>query len=111
MKGRGGESNRPVHSHHWNNPAELLLIDSDDVGNSVERLFSQNLLRHLWQQHSINHSGQEGMALGRGSTVSVLRLSRKHLPPHLHLSERKASTTELRAHGRHHRTQDPNEGG
>ena len=63
--GMGDKSTRPALSHQWNNPAKLLLVDSQHVGNIVEILFSQHLFGHLWQQHSINHGGQERMALGK----------------------------------------------
>ena len=61
----GAKSIRPVLSHQWNNPAKLLLVESDDVGNGVEVLFSQHLLWRLWQHHSVNHGGQERVDLGK----------------------------------------------
>ena len=61
----GDKSTRPALSHQWKNPAKLLLVDSDDVGNGVEVLFSQHLFWHLWQHHSVNHGGQERIGLGK----------------------------------------------
>ena len=61
----GDKFMRPALSHQRQNPAKLLLVDSDDVGNSVEVLFSQHLFWHLWQQHSVNHGGQERIGLGK----------------------------------------------
>lgn len=66
-------------SHHWKKPAKLMLVDSDDVGHGVEFLFSQNLFRHLWQQHAINDRGQEGMALGRMASWCLGFPSRGHI--------------------------------
>ena len=43
----GDKSMRPALSHQRQNPAKLLLVDSDDVGNGVEVLFSQHLFWHL----------------------------------------------------------------
>ena len=63
--GRGDKSMRPALSHQRQNPAKLLLVDSDNVGNGVEVLFSQHLFWHLWQQHSVNHGGQESIGLGK----------------------------------------------
>ena len=56
---------KSVLSHQWQDPAKLLLVDSDDVGNSVEVLFSQHLHGHLWQHHSVHHGGQERIGLGK----------------------------------------------
>ena len=50
-------------SHHWNDPAKLMLVDAHHVGDSVETLLSQNLFWCLWQNYSINHSREEGIAL------------------------------------------------
>lgn len=61
----GDKFMRPALSHQRQNPAKLLLVDSDDVGNSVEVLFSQHLFWHLRQQHSVNHGGQERIGLGK----------------------------------------------
>ena len=64
MMGRGDRSMRPALSHQRQKPAKLLLVDSNDVGNGAEVLFSQHLFWHLWQQHSVNHGGQESIVLG-----------------------------------------------
>lgn len=73
--GASVECEKPALSHRWQKPAKLLLVDSHDVGDSVEILLSQNLFRHLGQQHSIHHSGQEGMALGKRAVWSPLEVS------------------------------------
>ena len=57
------ESKRSVHSHRWNDPAKLLLVDAHYVGDSAETLLSQDLFWCLWQNYSINHSREEGIAL------------------------------------------------
>ena len=54
---------RSIHSHHWNDPAKLLLVDAHHVGDSVEALLSQDLFWSLWQEHSITHSREEGIGL------------------------------------------------
>ena len=56
---------RSIHSHHWKDPAKLLLVDAHHVGDSVEALLSQDLFWSLWQEHSINHSGQGVIFLGK----------------------------------------------
>ena len=56
-------SKRSVHSHRWNDPAKLLLVDAHYVGDSAETLLSQDLFWCLWQNYSINHSREEGIAL------------------------------------------------
>lgn len=58
-------SKRAVHTHNWNDPAKLLLVDSYYIGESVDILFSQHLFRCLGQQHTINNSGQQRIVLGR----------------------------------------------
>lgn len=63
---RGGTSKRLAHSHHRKEPAELLLVDSKEIRDGVEFLLSQYLFRHLRQEHAINHSGGEDLALRRG---------------------------------------------
>lgn len=65
-------------SHQWQKPAKLLLVDSDDVGNGVEVLFSQHLFWQLWQHHSISHGGQERMGLGRGQSIVWASPSSSH---------------------------------
>ena len=74
VTGRGGESKRPALSHHRQNPATLLLVDSHDVGNGVEILLSQNLFGCLWQQHSVKHGGQERKPLGKRAASCPLWL-------------------------------------
>lgn len=58
-------SKRSVHSHRWNDPAKLLLVDAHYVGDSVETLLSQDLFWCLRQHHSINHGGQGDIVLGK----------------------------------------------
>lgn len=60
-------SKKSVYAHSWQNPAKLLLVDSHDVGHSVEILLSQDLFGHLGQHHAVNYSGNEGVALGKST--------------------------------------------
>lgn len=63
VTGGGGTSKRLAHSHQRKDPAKLILVDSEEIWDGVEFLFSQHLFRHLWKHHAINHSVQEGVAL------------------------------------------------
>lgn len=74
-----------------------MLVDPNDVRDVVEILFSQNVLRHLLQQQSVYHSGQEGLTLGDRVEHRVPPHGRS--PPQPPASEREASTTDLRARG------------
>ena len=84
-----------VLSHQRQNPAKLLLVDSDDVGNGVEVLFGQHLFWHLWQQHSVHHGGQERVDLGKRAEQCLCLPFQvtPHLP--LHLPELMARITRL----------------
>lgn len=75
VTGGGGMSKRLAHSHHRKDPAKLLLVDSEEIRDSVEFLFSQHLCRHLRKHHAIHHSGHEHMALAERAERCLCSLS------------------------------------
>lgn len=108
--GRGSRSKEPAPAHRGKKPAKLLLVDADDVGNGIEFLLGQKLLRRLWEQHTVNHRGQEEAALGEGGAVWA-SFSRPHPSPiPACLSTRPAPQTCV-AMGSSQRTSGPDKGG